>query len=300
MSFRLIEKKIKSRDPIAKVRGGSKDGWYLYIQDFKYSLKDIPEKEYSHLSQKEQDEINKALETGFEPEDEELTKLFYEFKEMIKTKNCKLVLREKGKFEYIPSKKVIERVLVCGISGSGKSTWCSRYIYNWKKAHGGNGKKARPFYIVSNLDKDEVLDKYDPTRLDLEDIAYNGIEIEDIEDSIILLDDIDTIENPSVRRGVRSFCNNLLEISRHYETYLLITSHQIQNYQQTKVQLNEATNVVLFPKNNARAVNNYLRCYEYFTPEQIQRILNINSRWIMICKHHTPSYILTEKQAYII
>lgn len=300
MSFKLVEKKIKSRDPIAKVRGGSKDGWYLYIQDFKYSLKDIPEKEYSHLSQKEQDEINKALETGYEPENEELTKLFYEFKDMIKKKNCKLVLREKGKFEYIPSKKVIERVLVCGISGSGKSTWCSRYVYNWKKQHGGNGKKARPFYIVSNLDEDEVLDKYDPIRLDLEDIAYNGVEIEDIEDSIILLDDIDTIENPAVRRSVRGFCNNLLEISRHYKTYLLITSHQIQNYQQTKVQLNEATNVVLFPKNNARAVNNYLRCYEYFTPEQIQRALNINSRWIMLCKHNTPSYILTEKQAYII
>lgn len=300
MSFKLSKDKIKSRDPIAKVRGGAKDGWYLYLTDFKYSLKDIPESEYNHLSQKEQDIINDALTTGYEPEDEELTNLFYKFKDLIKTKNCKIVLREKGKFEYIPSKKVIERVIVCGISGSGKSTWCSRYIYNWKKQHGGNGKNARPFYIVSNLDEDEVLDKFDPERLDLEELAYEGMDIEDVEESIVLLDDIDTIENPSVRKSIRSFCNNMLEISRHYKTYLLITSHQIQNYQQTKCQLNECTNMVLFPKSNVRAVNNYLKTYEYFTQEQISRVLNINSRWVMLCKHNTPSYILTEKQAYVI
>jgi hypothetical protein len=300
MSFKLTDKKIKSKHPIAKVRGGEKDGWFLYLDDFKYSIKDIPKKMYEDMKEKEIEELEKALHTGYEPANEDLTKLFYEFKEYIKKKNCKIVLREKGKFEYIPSLEKIERVIICGISGSGKSTWASRYIYNWKKQHGGNSKKARPFFIVSNLDEDEVLDKFEPERLDIEDIAYEGVDIDEITDSIMLIDDIDTIEDSKIRKGVRSFVNNMLEISRHYKTYLLITSHQIQNYQQTRTQLNEATNVVLFPHNNARAVNNYLRTYEYMTPDQISRILNIKSRWIMLCKWYKPAFILTENQAYII
>ena len=300
MSFKLVEKKLKSKEPIAKVRGGKQDGWYLYLDDFKFTLKNIPSEMYKDLNEKQQEEIEKALHSGYEPDDEELTKIFYNFKEYIKKTNCKLILRQGGKFEYLPSMSYIERVICCGISCSGKSTWCSRYVYNWKKKKGGNSKKARPWYIVSNVDEDEVLDKLDPERLDINELASEGIDIEKITDALILVDDVSTIENAPVRRSIRSCVDNLLQVSRHYGTFLLITSHHIQNYHETRTQLLESNIVVLFPHNNSRCCRNYLKGYEYFTEDQINRVMNIKSRWIALIKHIKPQFIMTEHSVFII
>ena len=308
MSFRISKKKIKGKQPIAKINGGENDKSYLYMQDFKYNIKDVPEKMVSYLNDDQKKEVDTALSSGYEPECEIATKCFYDCKNYIKKKNCKLVLRGGGKFVYVPSEKVIERVLICGISGSGKSTWASSYVKQWKKAHGGNGANARPFYICSNVDEDEVLDKMDPIRVDPEEIAYDGMSIEEepeegelsIYDSLFLADDIESIENTKIRKATRCFLNNMLETSRHYSTYMLITAHIIQNNFVSRVQLNEANVVVMFAKSNARAVTNFLKSYEYFTQDQIDRVLGLNSRWICLVKHMTPMIILTERQVYIV
>ena len=42
---------------------------------------------------------------------------------------------------------------VTGVSGSGKSTWSSQYIKNYLKQN-----KKNPFYVLSNVDEDEVID----------------------------------------------------------------------------------------------------------------------------------------------
>ena len=305
MSFKISKVKLKDREAIARIRGGKDDKSFLYYNDHKYSIRDIPEGMIKHLKDDEKKQLDNSLSSGFEPQDEYITKLFYECKNFIKKKNCKLLLTNGGKFQYVPSQKVIERVLICGISGSGKSTWASNYIKQWRKQHGGNSKNRRPFYIVSNLDNDEVLDKLDPERLSIDQIAHEGVSVDpedeqSLYDSLLLADDIDTIESTPIRKSVRGFLNNALEISRHYQTYILITSHVIQNNYTSRIQLNEATNVVLFPKSNARAVSNYLKTYEYFSQDQVDRVLNCNSRWVMLCKHHTPMYILTERMVYII
>ena len=206
-------------------------------------------------------------------------------------------MRNGGKLEYLPSHKFIERVLVSGISGSGKSTWSSKYIKNYLKQN-----KKNPFYILSNVDEDEVIDKLNPVRLNINDIAYDGIEIDDIENSIMLIDDIDTIEKTNVRKAIRAFVDNMLEVSRHYKTTLVITTHHLQNYRQTKTQLNESNIIVFFMKSNSRAIKNYLKNYESFSDEQISRLLNLQSRWAMLYKgfENCPTYILYEKGAYIL
>lgn len=298
MSFKLSKKKkLNNKLPIAKIRGGKLDKHYLYIDDFKFNLSDCPADVLSSISQKEKDILDNCLKTGLEPEDQELTKIFYRCKEFIKKKNCKYILRDGGKFEYIPSTKFIERVLVAGISGSGKSTWSSNYIKNYLKQN-----KKNPFYVLSNVDEDEVIDKLDPIRLDLNDVAYDGMDIEEVQDSIMLLDDVDTIENSGIRKAIKSFQNNMLECSRHYNTHLVITQHHLMNGWQSKTTLNEANIIVLFMKSNARAIKNYLKTYECWDNDQISRLLNLNSRWSMIYKglDNCPPYVLYEKGVYII
>jgi hypothetical protein len=50
MSFKISKKKIKGKQPIAKINGGENDKAYLYMQDFKYNIKDVPASMVSHLS----------------------------------------------------------------------------------------------------------------------------------------------------------------------------------------------------------------------------------------------------------
>jgi hypothetical protein len=134
MSFKLSkQKKLNNKLPIAKIIGGVNDKKYLYLSDHTYNLKDCPADILNKISIKEKQILDNSLKTGLEPEDENLTKIFYDCKEFIKKKNCKFILRDKGKLEYVPSTKFIERVLVAGISGSGKSTWSSKYIKNYLK-----------------------------------------------------------------------------------------------------------------------------------------------------------------------
>jgi adenylate kinase family enzyme len=299
MSFKLSkQKKLNNKDPIAYTTGTSKkDRLYLYINDFDYRLNDCPADVLNTISIKQKNELDKSLKDGLEPEDEELTKIYYSCIEFIKKKNSKIILRDKKmKFEYLPSTRFIERVLVSGISGSGKSTWSSKYIKNYLKQH-----KDNPFYVLSNVHEDEVIDKLEPTRLDAYEIATEGMTVDEVTNSIMLIDDVDTIENAAIRKAIRSFVNNMLEVSRHYKTNLIITSHHIQNYQQTRTQLNESNIVVLFMKSNARAIKNYLKTYENFNNDQINRFLNLNSRWGMIYKGFGhPPYVLYEKGAYIL
>jgi uridine kinase len=300
MSFTLTKTKRTGEYPIAKVRGGADDGKYLYLNKHRASLSDIPKTKLNKLDLTETDkaELNDALKSGLEPDDENLTKIFYSFIDYIKEKNCKFTLRTGGKLEPLPNKKVVEKVLISGISGSGKSTFAAQYIRNYLKQHRGNG-----FYIISSVDEDDVLDKLEPERLDYNQIAEDGIDMSELEDSIVLYDDIGTIQPKSVRKVIEGTRDHLLETGRHSRTSVINVSHLITNHHESRRILNEAQSVVLFPRSNARAIRKYLSEYQQFDKDLISRCLNLKSRWFMIKSVpsgvHVP-IIISEKSAFCI
>lgn len=279
MSFTLTKTKRSGEYPIAKVRGGSDDGKYLYLNKHRASLSDIPKTKLDKLDLTETDkaELNDALKSGLEPDDEGLTKIFYNFMDYIKLKNCKFTLRSGGKLEPLPNPKIVEKVLISGISGSGKSTFAANYIKNYLKQHRENN-----FYIISSVDNDEVLDRLQPERLDYNEIAEDGISLDELEDSIVLFDDIGTIQPKSVRKVVEGLRNSLLECGRHVRTAVIAISHLITNHHESRITLNEAQSIVLFPRSNARAIRKYLSEYQNYDKALISRCLNLKSRWFMI------------------
>jgi adenylate kinase family enzyme len=300
MSFTLTKTKRTGEYPIAKVRGGADNGSYLYLNKHRASLSDIPKTKLDKLDLSETDksELNDALKSGLEPDDENLTKIFYNFLDYIKLKNCKFTLRTGGKLEPLPNPKVVEKVLISGISGSGKSTFAAQYIRNYLKQHRGNN-----FFIISSVDEDEVLDRLEPERLDYNEIAQDGIDMSELEDSLVLYDDIGTIQPKSVRKVIEGTRDHLLETGRHSRTSVINVSHLITNHHESRRILNEAQSVVLFPKSNARAIKKYLVEYQNFDKDLISRCLNLKSRWFMI--KGTPSgvhvpIIISEKSAFCI
>ena len=302
MSYTLTETKRIGQNPIAKVRGGKDNKKYLYLNPYKPQLSHVPKSvlEKLELTDKELEELNSALQSGLEPDSKKLTKIFYDLVELLKERNCKFTLRSGGKLEPLCNPKVVEKVLISGISGSGKSTFASNYIKNYLKI---KQNRNNNFYIVSSVDEDEVLDRLEPERLDPEEIAEDGIDLDELEDSIILFDDIGTIQPKSVRKVIEGARDHIAEVGRHNRTSLINISHLITNHHESRRILNEAQSIVLFPKSNSRAIKKYLAEYQNFDRDLIKRCLNLKSRWFMIKLPPSGvpvSIIIHEKGSFVV
>jgi hypothetical protein len=294
--FKLSKSKnLNSKHPIARVHGGVDDKKYLYIEPFVFSIDHCKPDVIKNLSDEQKRDLEISLKSGLEPDDEKLTEIFYTCKEDIKNKSMKIQLKGGGKLETLPDPKCVEKVGVFGISGSGKSYYSARFIKNILRMN-----KEGNFFILSNVLEDEPLDKLQPIRLDNYETACDGIPIEDIENSVILFDDIATINDRGTRKGIEALRDDLLECGRHYNTRLVCTAHLIMNGWESRRLLNECTSVVLFPRSNRKNIINYLKTYEKFTDADIMRAVNLPSRWFCLVKQKNPQYIIHEKGAYIV
>ena len=285
--------------PIAKVVGGKDDGMYLYFNDVQLNLKDLKDDfiKSLELSKEDRNALEKAISENLDPEDEELVDKYYKIVEQIEQQKKKgYVLRSGGKLQPLPNFNRIEKVYISGISGSGKSTFASNFIKEYLTV-----KKKNEFFLISNVDEDDVLDKLKPIRIDLDDEeALSEVRSDDFYDSIVLFDDTDTIGNGMVRKFIQHLRDDLLECGRHYDTTVVAVSHVLQNYIATRKLLNEATTVVFFPKVGSNNHNyKFLKQHCLYDEDTIRRLLNLNSRWVALYRTH-PNYVIYEKGVFLI
>jgi len=298
MSFKLSKSKtLNGKHPIARVMGGADDKKYLYLEPFVFTLGHCKPEVIKDLTDEQKKDLEQSLKTHLEPDDEKLTEIFYSCKEDIKNRNMKIQLKDGGKLDPLPDPTCVEKVGIFGISGSGKSYYSARFIKNILRMK--EYRKA-PFFIFSNVDEDEPLDKLQPIRCDNYDVACNGIPLEDIQNSISLFDDIATISDRGTRKGIEALRDDLLECGRHYGARMVCTSHLIQNGWESRRLLNESTSIVLFPRSNRKNIINYLKGYEKWTDAEILRAVNLPSRWFCLVKSKQIPYIIHEKGAYIV
>ena len=238
-------KKTKNSIRIAKIKGGKKDGQFIYIND----------------DGKGVDEI---------------------------------ILKE-GKITPLPKKKIVEKVYISAPSGAGKSTYAGNYIKEYRKMF-----KDDFIFLVSAIREDEALDKFDPIRVDIEEeILKDPLDPYEIENSLMVFDDTDTITDNQVNNSVVKFRDYLLECGRHHNIRMLITSHLLSNYKATRKILNEATSIVVFPRaSGTYHIKRYLKTYCGFTDEEIKKFINLPSRWVCIDRTY-PMFVIYEKGCYI-
>lgn len=200
-----------------------------------------------------------------------------------------------GKIIPLPNKKVVEKIYISAPSGAGKTTWVASWLKQFKKMFRGD-----EIYIISSIPYDKPLDDLDPIRIDInEDLINEGMmDGEDFEDSVIVFDDVDTIQNNYYRKYIEQLRDYLLEQGRHFNCRMLMTHHLLSNFKKTRVMLNESTACVLFPKVNGNNIKRFLEFYFGFDKEQIDKIRNLPSRWVAIYKTY-PFYIMYEKGVYV-
>jgi len=188
-----------------------------------------------------------------------------------------------------------ECIYIAGPSGSGKSTYAANYLKQYKKAYPDN-----PIILFSRKPEDPVLDKLKPMRIMIdEDLLDDPITLDELRDSAVVFDDIDTIADKQLLAYIQHLRDDILEVARSYHTTCICTSHQITNYKATRVLLNEATSIVFFPKSgSSHGIKYCLKQYCGISDKKdLKKILNLPSRWVCLNKTY-PMHVLYSFGAY--
>jgi hypothetical protein len=204
----------------------------------------------------------------------------------------------KGVLQPLPSLKGRDCLFIAGRSGSGKSTYASEFIREYLKIHPRNN-----VYIFSRIKNDEVLDKIKPKpkRIIINDeLVEDPIEPSELKNSVVLLDDIDRIPDKKQLKAISILRDQLLEEGRHEDITVITTAHQLMNYKSTRTSHNEASAVTFFPKGSGSYfIKEYLKKYAGFPKQTIEKLMNINSRWVTINQTYPP-YIIHEHGAFVL
>jgi hypothetical protein len=160
-----------------------------------------------------------------------------------------------------------------------------------------------PVYVFSSLDDDPTLDslKYlKRIKLTKSEFLEAELKAEDFKDSLTLFDDVDVISNKKVLKKTMDILNSILQTGRHFNVSCIYTSHASTAGHATKIILNEANVIVIFPSTSGGKMMRYL-CDQYlgFTKSQIDKMKNMQSRWCAIFRAYLRA-IVTQNQASLL
>lgn len=209
----------------------------------------------------------------------------------------------------IPNPLRRDIIYVTGPSGSGKSYWCRMYAKMFLSTQDEEGyirlfSKVIDDPSLEGLPISTIMldDEYLNTPLPLSslDNSEDGtIPEEEIEPSLFMYDDIDTVSKKKIRDKIKGERDDVLQIGRHNNIYALITSHNITKGLETKTILNECTSLVVFPNTNNQQIKYALGKYADLSDSDIKKIIDLGSRWVMV-NRVMPRYVLHEHGVYLL
>jgi hypothetical protein len=191
---------------------------------------------------------------------------------------------------------------IAGCAGSGKSTYAISLIKDYLKMY-----PETEFYIFSrtNAQEDPAFAgvKINQIKID-ESLLNNPIDIEKElgPRSILFFDDCNTIQNDKLKKYVESLMSDIMEVGRKLKINIVITNHLVIPNEKkfSRTVLNELQSMTIFPRSGASQQISYaLKTYFGLSKKQINRILNLPSRYVTILKHY-PMTVLYQGGVYIL
>jgi adenosyl cobinamide kinase/adenosyl cobinamide phosphate guanylyltransferase len=198
--------------------------------------------------------------------------------------------------KIVPNVDSREVIYVAGPSGSGKSHYAANYIKNYITLF-----PKSDFFVFSRTDikDDPVFNGLNPSQVTIdEELIENPIDIttELKKGSIILFDDVNTIQNTALKKIVDDIMADIMEVGRKLCLYIVITNHLIIPNERkiARTILNECNSLTVFPKSGSTQQIKYaLKNYFGYSYKQIDSFIKINSRWLTFTKSY-PQMILSE------
>ena len=191
---------------------------------------------------------------------------------------------------------------IAGPAGSGKSTMAAKMIKRFIRVH-----PDKPFYLFSRSSyKDDPAFSGMNVRQVMIDESLIKEPIDITQElpggAIILFDDVNTILNDKVKKAVEKLMADIMEVGRKFEVWIVLTSHLVIPSEKkfARTVMNEANTMTVFPKSgSAQQIVYALKQYFGLTKQQIDRIIQLDTRWVQISKSY-PMYVVYEHGAYLL
>lgn len=186
-----------------------------------------------------------------------------------------------------------DTIFICGPTGCGKTSFIYKYLFEVL-----NLEPDIKIMLFSEKEND-CLDDFNPNRFLLhEDIA--NAKMEDMKDSIVIFDDIDSIYDKKTRSSVFGLVERVLKLGREYNISVIVTYHMLSNRNETRYILYECQKIVVFPHGGSlnQKVNLFVN-YLGLGKKILNSIENLESRWVAVNKNY-PNYYVYEHGAVLL
>lgn len=203
--------------------------------------------------------------------------------------------RVQGNFQICPNwQKERECILISGPSGAGKTFQAKEYLEKYKHIY-----PTRDIVLFANKPLEEFNFPY--LHPSLEEEKVNEMKVQDFKNCILVFDDVENLTtNKKIQDKMVKFLEECLNIGRSLHISILIISHVLLNYRFSRNMIMECNKIIMFPTSGIRyQYKNFLERYLGLNKEQIDKLLNTNSRWLCIDKH-TPICCITKNLFEII
>jgi hypothetical protein len=242
--------------------------------------------------------LDEARHKGLEPEqligESSIGRQLYEriLSDDVQSKDIEL---ESGSFELLPScdPKKREVWYIAGASGSGKSYKAKEIAEYYKRIF-----PDREVYVISKLTEDSgTLDKMKPKpkRINIQSLIDDYPSLDEFKDCMVIFDDYDTFTGPA-EKVVHKLIDDLATMGRHTNTSMLCLTHYLSNYKKTRLLLNEATHIVVYPMATSFHALSYLLKTHVGMNKDDVRDLRKMGRWVVVFKCY-PMYLVSAEQA---
>jgi hypothetical protein len=305
--------KVKGARPIAIVKGGENNGQVLYIHEddhkgkkpkleinpnkYATELREIKPQERTKLIARLQEAHNKDLAPDQLVGETALGAKLYERILHDAKEATRIDLTDDSQFQLLPSPdpKKREVFYIAGASGSGKSHIAKGIAECYSKLF-----PDRSVYLISKLEEDSTLDKMEPPpkRIKIQSLIDDYPAIEEFEDCCVIFDDYDTFTG-NAEKVIHKLIDDLATMGRHTNTTMLCLSHYLTNYKKTRLLLNEATHIVVYPMATSfHALGYLLKTHIGMTKDDV-RDLKKMGRWVCIYKHY-PQWLVSTQHARVL
>lgn len=304
--------KVMGAKPIAVVKGGADNGKVLYIheddhkgskpkleinpQKYATEMRELKPQERVKLITRLQEAHSKGLASDQLVGETALGKALYERIIHDASKETKIDLPDDSQFQLIPSPdpKRREVFYIAGASGSGKSYIAKGIAEYYKKLF-----PDREIYLISKLGEDSTLDQLEYLhRINIQTLIDDYPKLDEFEDCLVIFDDYDTFTG-NAEKVIHKLIDDLATMGRHTNTTMLCLSHYLTNYKKTRLLLNEATHIVVYPMATSfHALGYLLKTHIGMTKDDV-RDLKKMGRWVCVYKHY-PQWLLSVQHARVL
>jgi hypothetical protein len=305
--------------PIARVKGGEYDNEVLYLhEDAPGGGAGSKQKRPKHQFNRQRyikalpsikpaertkafARLEEALAKGIAPDhltgESDEVKRVYERIVKDATSDKSIELDDAGMFELLPSPDPKRREVwyIAGQSGSGKSYIAKGLAHYYHKLYPDRG-----VYLVSKLNEDSTLDALKfLKRINIQSFIDDYPDLDEFKDCMVIFDDYDTLTGEA-EKVITKIVDDLAIMGRHTNTTMLCLSHYLTNYKKTRLLLNEATHIVVYPLSTSyHALRYLLKNYVGVDEEDLKRQRKLGSRWLAYAKGF-PQFMISQKNAEIL